>query len=145
MLILKVVMDPLHKDLLPTHAYVGDAGWDVYNAEPVRIEVGEHVLLRTGIVQMELPRDYWGLMHGRSSTRRSHGLAVRTSVVDSGYRGELLIGAECAGTEPCLLVGGERIAQLIPMPLVRIGVIPVQAKELSPSDRGTNGWGSSGL
>jgi dUTP pyrophosphatase len=144
LLILKVVMDPLHKHLLPTHAYDGDAGWDVYNAEPMRLEPGESALLRTGVIGMELPRDYWGLMHGRSSTLSRHGLRVGTSVVDEGYRGELLIRGECVGSSPCLLVGGEKIAQLIPVPLVRVGVVPVEARELSWSDRGTNGWGSSG-
>lgn len=126
--------------VLPTKAHATDAGYDLYAASKKYDDVG-NVVYGTGIA-VEIPRGYVGLVFPRSSiARTSLTLSNSVGVIDSGYRGEIMakyrigrIGAEYQR--------GERIAQLIIMPYPEIEFVEVE--ELSDSDRGTGGYGSSG-
>jgi dUTP pyrophosphatase len=102
---------------------------------------GESRDLPTGIA-VEFPAGYWGRITGRSSTLRKRGLFVNEGVIDAGYRGELLVYVTNRQSTRVEVASGERLAQLIVQPVVQA---PAEwSDELSPSDRGTNGFGSTG-
>jgi dUTP pyrophosphatase len=135
----------LHPDaLLPTRAYDGDAGLDLYALEPVRLDPGERAAVRTGIA-IEIPPGQAGLVLPRSGLAARHGIALVNApgLIDAGYRGEvhvLLLNTDRAS--PFTLDAGDRIAQLV---LVRIEAPEVcEVEELAASERGTGGFGSSG-
>jgi dUTP pyrophosphatase len=135
----------LHPDaLLPTRAYDGDAGLDLYALEPVRLGPGERAAVRTGIA-IEIPPGQAGLVLPRSGLAARHGIALVNApgLIDAGYRGEvqvLLLNTDRAS--PFTLDAGDRIAQLV---LVRIEAPEVcEVEELAASERGTGGFGSSG-
>lgn len=127
----------------PTRTYIGDAGWDLTVAEDARIPVDGFHDVSHGIC-VELPSNTWALITGRSSTIRKRGLLVVNGIIDNGYRGPLFAAVQNLSGEVVELKRGERIAQLIPFPLVsdRLDVEP--AEELSETVRGQNAFGSTG-
>ena len=130
----------------PSRAYHGDAGFDLeYNGiAPLLIESGECVDIPCG-VSVEWPDEHmWGMMVGRSSTFRNLGLMVNVAVIDAGYRGELFAVARNITHHPVWVHPGDRIAQIIPMPLLAEGMKMQHAESLSSTMRGANGFGSSG-
>lgn len=125
---------------LPTKAHATDAGYDLYAVSKAYDDVG-NVVYGTGIA-VEIPRGYVGLVFPRSSiARTSLTLSNSVGVIDSGYRGEIMAKFRISkiGTE---YQRGERVAQLIIIPYPEIEFEEVE--ELSDSDRGTGGYGSSG-
>ena len=127
---------------IPTRAYDGDAGWDLYCAENRRIASGTYVEVACGF-DIELPDHSWALLHSRSSTLRERGLMVNSAVFDSGYRGPVFVGVWNLSDRTKEIKVGERLAQLIPIghtPIDRV----VRVESLNPSERGENGFGSSG-
>ena len=101
---------------------------------------GNYVYL-TGIA-LEIPSGYVGLLFPRSSVSRTClSLANSVGVVDSGYRGEIMLKFGCSSTLSCYKVG-DRIGQLIIMPYPQVQF--EQVEELSDSDRGEGGFGSTG-
>lgn len=125
-----------------TRSHVGDAGLDLYCSEDVTIPPGQFEDIPVG-VSVELPEGFWGLLTGRSSTLRKRGLMVAQGVIDQGYRGPLFAGVWNLTGEPVKALRGERLAQLILLPLWAGGVESVLF--LSGSSRGSAGFGSSGL
>lgn len=126
--------------VLPTKAHTTDAGFDLYAASKKYDDVG-NVVYGTGVA-VEIPRGYVGLVFPRSSiARTSLTLSNSVGVIDSGYRGEIMAKFRISkiGTE---YQRGERVAQLIIMPYPEIEFVEVE--ELSDSDRGIGGYGSSG-
>jgi len=119
----------------------GDAGYDLTAAEPARILPGDVGQVPCGIA-VQMPPGIWGLIQGRSSSWR-RGLSVKASVIDAGYRGDLWVDCLNIGPEPVLVAAGERIAQLIPMPLMA-PITFVQTDILSDTERGSDGYGSTG-
>lgn len=130
--------------VLPTRAHAGDAGLDLYAAEPAHLGPGERWSVRTGVA-VEIPDGHAGLVLPRSGLARKHGIALVNSpgLIDAGYRGEitvLLLNTDPA--EVYRVQSGDRIAQLV---LVAVpGAEPVEADALSESVRGDGGFGSSG-
>jgi dUTP pyrophosphatase len=138
---IKVVCGPNGQP--PTKHYEGDAGFDLYVSATTVVPPHEFVDIPCD-VSVELPANTWAMITGRSSTLRSRGLLVHTAVIDQGYRGELFAGVWNLGREPNKVERGERIAQLIPLPLSARSLAVVEVAELGPSDRGETGFGSSG-
>jgi dUTP pyrophosphatase len=129
-------------ECVPTRYYPGDAGFDLYVSTTTYVPYREYVDVPLGI-SVELPPDIWAMLTGRSSTLRRRRLLVMQGIIDNGYRGELFAGVQNVGKEGEWVRAGERIAQLIPFRLE--SALPlVQVPELSPSDRGTAGMGSTG-
>lgn len=142
----------------PRYAHAGDAGLDLRAKESVRLRVGETVMVGTG-VRMEIPTGHYGQLVMRSgfATRTGIVLAHGTGIIDSGYRGEIMLPlhrlelTDPDGTSqydaPCgiLIDDGERIAQIIIHKLPEIDVQYVRAEELAPSERGEGGFGSTGV
>ena len=131
--------------VLPTYGTEFSAGADLYACldEDVTILPGETSKIPTGIA-MELPVGTAGLIYTRSSLGTKRGLAPanKVGVVDSDYRGEFLIFLHNHGAEPQTIVHGDRIAQLVVTPVFTPGF--VEALELSDTQRGTGGFGSTG-
>ena len=129
---------------LPTRAYPGDAGLDLYALEDGRLDAGERASVRTGVA-VEIPDGYAGLVVPRSGLAARSGISLVNApgLIDAGYRGEvqvLLLNTD--RVTPFTITSGERIAQLV---LVRIEAPPVvEVESLSDSERGTGGFGSSG-
>jgi len=129
---------------LPTRAYPGDAGLDLYALEEGLLGPGERASIRTGVA-VEIPDGQAGLVLPRSGLAAKHGIALVNApgLIDAGYRGEvcvLLLNTD--RSVPFVLAAGDRIAQLV---LVRVETPPVvEVEELSLSERGAGGFGSSG-
>jgi dUTP pyrophosphatase len=130
--------------ILPTRAYAGDAGLDLYACEPIRLGPGERASVPTGVA-VAIPAGQAGLVLPRSGLAARHGVALVNApgLIDSGYRGEVrvvLLNTDQA--VPVELAAGDRIAQLV---LIRIQTPVVEeVAELPRSERDTRGFGSSG-
>jgi len=146
---LLIKVEPVVMLSVPTSpARPGDAGLDLMNAGPsVSIQVGETVQIPCGI-RVKIPEGHFGMITGRSSTFSKKGILVPTSVIDEGYVGPLYVVAHNPGvrtlgsTRDVRVELGERIAQLVVIPYARID--PLIVDELPDTERGSNGFGSTG-
>ena len=131
--------------ILPTYGSVEAAGADLYACleSPVTIEPGETVWIPTGIA-LEVPKGCAGLVFARSSLGAKRGLAPanKVGVIDSDYRGEFFVALHNHGKLPQEIGHGERIAQLLIVPVFTPGFTEVT--ELSDTQRGSGGFGSTG-
>jgi dUTP pyrophosphatase len=130
--------------LVPTRAYPGDAGLDLYALEEAVLNPGERASIGTGIA-VEIPEGQAGLVLPRSGLAARHGIALVNApgLIDSGYRGEVRVLLLNTDREESVAISrGERIAQLV---LVRVETPDVvEVDELALSERGAGGFGSSG-
>ncbi len=129
---------------LPSRANEGDAGLDLYAAEPAILAPGERASVGTGIA-IEVPPGHAGLVLPRSGLAARHGIALVNApgLIDAGYRGEVRVLLLNTDREDHFEIApGERIAQLLLTPFV--AAVPVEAAELSATARGEGGFGSSG-
>lgn len=130
--------------MLPGRAHEGDAGLDLYALEDLVLEPGARASVATGIC-VEIPTGQAGLVLPRSGLAHRHGIALVNApgLIDSGYRGEvrvLLLNTD--PVERFSISAGDRIAQLV---LTRVEApVVVEVQELSTSERGAGGFGSSG-
>lgn len=132
--------------VLPTKAHASDAGLDITCTKVTSElnECGQFMLVYHTGLAMEIPEGYVGLIFPRSSIyKKSIMQCNAVSVIDSGYRGEVLMKYRNTSGDsiPAVYNVGDRIGQLIIMPYPNIE--PVFADSLSDSDRGDNGFGSS--
>lgn len=138
------LLDPAAR--LPVVAHPGeDLGYDVFALEPVAIAPGVTMRVRTGIaVEARHPQtgEPLGLIVRDRSSVASRGLAATAGVIDAGYRGEILIVMTNLGRETQQLNAGEKIAQMVPVPVLT-GTVE-QADTLEDSARTHKGFGSSG-
>ena len=136
----------LHEDaVVPTRAYDGDAGLDLASCESVVLGPGERATVGTGLA-VAIPDGYAGFVQPRSGLAARHGITIVNApgLIDSGYRGELRVTLlNTDAREEFAIEPGMRIAQLVVMPVV--GVVPVEVEELSESERGVRGFGSSAV
>lgn len=126
------------------YAHPGDAGADLVSTEAVRLEPGARALIGTG-VRIALPDGYVAFVVPRSGLAAKHGITVVNApgTVDSGYRGEIKVSLlNTDATQAYDVAVGDRIAQLIVMPVSRAHFSPVDA--LPDSTRGEGGFGSTG-
>ena len=130
---------------LPTYGTQEAAGADLYACldEAVTIEPGASAWISTGLA-LEIPKGCAGLIYARSGSACKRGLAPanKVGVIDSDYRGEVVVVLHNHGSQPQTVEPGERIAQLVITPVLTPAYEEV--KELSSSDRGTGGFGSTG-
>lgn len=131
--------------ILPTYGSAEAAGADIYACleAPVTIGAGETVFIPTGLA-MEVPKGCAGLVYARSSMGAKRGLAPanKVGVIDSDYRGEISVVLHNHGSVSQTVEPGDRIAQLLITPVIT----PVyeQVDELTDTNRGTGGFGSTG-
>ena len=131
---------------IPTQATAGSAGYDLYAAleAPVSIPVGEIVRIPTGIAAAPDRKDVALFIMARSGLASKHGINLANGVglVDSDYRGEIAVGLVNLSGEDYTIQPGDRIAQLMVVPVVQPTV--TLADELDETDRGSGGLGSTG-
>ncbi len=128
--------------MLPTKAYVGDAGFDLYASETMEIAPGAAIDVPCGIA-VAIPRGYFGRITGRSSTFRKRRVQVLEGVIDAGFRGELYALALNWNDHPVTVQRGERIAQMLIHEVPALAMVEMDT--LPASQRGTAGFGSSGV
>ena len=128
--------------ILPKIAHEGDAGFDLYADQDGYVYFGETTMIATGIA-MAIPEGYVGLIKPRSGLAAKFGVDTMAGVIDSPYRGEVnvILTMEKAGAG-IHLKKGERIAQLIVVPVMTEFV---EVEQLGDTDRGQNGFGSTGM
>ena len=137
----------LHENAkLPTYGSVGAAGADLYaliEGEPIVIQPGQTVMIHTGLA-MAIPKGYVGLNFARSGLASKRGLAPanKVGVIDSDYRGELMVALHNHGDIPQTIENGDRIAQFLIMPVVTAQFVEVDT--LDETQRGQGGFGSTG-
>lgn len=130
---------------LPVYGSAEAAGADLYVCidEPVQILPGCTAMLPTGIA-LEVPKGCAGLIFARSSmgAKRDLAPANKVGVIDSDYRGEVRVALHNHGLQPQLVQPGERVAQLLIVPVFTPGF--TQVEELDDTVRGAGGFGSTG-
>lgn len=126
---------------IPSYAHSGDAGFDLFIPEEVTIQPGERLSIPLGLA-LEIPDGHAGLLLDKSGLSHKHGLKSFGGVIDAGYRGEVHAGIMNLGTLPYTLNAGDKIIQMLIMPVIRVDIQEVE--ELSQSDRGAGAFGSSG-
>lgn len=134
------------KAIIPTYGSAFAAGADLYactEGETVNFAPGETKFIHTGIA-MEVPVGYAGLIYARSGIACKRGLAPanKVGVVDSDYRGEIMVALHNHGTSDVQIEDGERIAQLVIAPYLTVSFI--ETDELCDTERGEGGFGSTG-
>lgn len=133
------------KPPMPSYATGGSAGMDLraFCDGDITIAPGSLVVVPTGVA-VELPSGTVGIVAARSGLGVKHGITLSNGigVIDSDYRGEIRVGLCNVSDKPYTIHPGDRIAQLLVMPVVAACL--VEAEELSPSERGEGGFGSTG-
>lgn len=136
----------LDQDLeLPDYANPGDAGMDLRSTVDVVLPPGARELVPTGL-EMAIPQGYAGYVLPRSGLARRHGVTCLNTpgLIDSGYRGEVaVILLNTDSSEKFVVRRGDRIAQIVFMPVPSVGLSVVQG--LSETARGNGGFGSTGV
>ena len=130
---------------IPTRQHEGDAGYDLYADTQESIIINPHMteMIHTGIA-IEVPDGYFGAVFARSGLASKQGLrpANCVGVCDSRYRGEYMVALHNDSSTARIIYPGDRIAQLIVMPYLNIEFNEVN--ELSETERGEGGFGSTG-
>lgn len=140
------VLDPRLEGILPTYATPGSAGLDLRacTEHVMTIEPGDTSLIPTGIALHLADPGLAALVLPRSGLGHKHGIVMGNLVglIDSDYQGQILVSCWNRGKVPFLLNPLERIAQLVIVPVVQVAFNVVN--DFEPSDRGSNGFGSTG-
>ena len=126
--------------VLPTRAHPDDAGMDLYNLEDILLPPGEGKVAKTGIA-LALSPGFVGLVADRSSLAK-RGVKTAGGVIDAGYRGEIHIVLWNISKNEIQLKRGERIAQILILPIATPAVREVTSLDETP--RGSKGFGSTG-
>jgi dUTP pyrophosphatase len=129
----------------PTVAHPGeDLGYDIYSGETVTLEGRGHAIISTGIaIECTSPAgEAMGALLRDKSSMAARRLVLTGGVIDSGYRGEVKVLIENLGDLPATIRAGDKIANLIPYPVLT-GEVEV-VEELNESSRKAGGFGSSG-
>ncbi|MDD7409293.1 MAG: dUTP diphosphatase [Anaerovoracaceae bacterium] len=131
---------------MPKYASETAAGMDLYALmdAPLIIHPGQTVMIHTGLA-MEIPKGYAGFVYARSGLAVKQGLAPanKVGVVDSDYRGEIMIALYNHSDQDRVIEDGERAAQMVIAPVQHAWV--VECDELSDTERGEGGFGSTGI
>jgi len=132
----------LHSDAkLPTKGHPGDAGMDFYAQETVRFAPNAQERVHTGVA-VEIPEGHVGLIWDKSSISFNHGLKTMGGVIDSSYRGEIIMSLYNTSNKEQVIEKGHKIAQMIIQKFKDCDI--VEADELSDTVRGHGREGSTG-
>jgi len=140
---MKIKIKRIDKEIeLPRYSRKGDAALDIRSAEDCTIKPLERKIVKSGVA-LELPEGYAGLVWDRGGIAAKHGIHTMAGVLDSNYRGELMIVLKNLSEKDFEIKKGDRIAQLLIQPVIKADVEEVD--ELSESNRGDKGFSSSGI
>lgn len=129
------------KAKLPNYAHKGDAGFDLYAVEKIAVKPNCRTEVKTGIA-MKIPKGHVGLIWDKSGLAIKYGLKTIGGVIDSGYRGEVIVGIYNTGDKEYIFEEGHKVAQML-IQAVKCPAIK-QVKELDKTTRGEKGFGSTG-
>ena len=141
---MKIPLQRLDQGLpVPAHAHPGDGGVDLYARAAAELEPGERAVVATGIA-VAIPDGYAGLVTPRSGLAARHGISVVNGpgLVDAGYRGEIKVSLVNLSDVTFVIERGDRIAQLVVLPIAVQEFIVVD--DLEATTRGSGGFGSTG-
>ena len=143
-LAIKIHMDNGCEDLFPRKAHEDDAAFDLRSRVDAVIPSGKITLVPTGVF-MELPVGYEAQVRPRSGLALKHGITVLNTpgTIDAGYRGEVGVILINAGPADFTISRGDRIAQMVVQELADVQLVAVE--KLSETNRGTGGFGSTGV
>ena len=129
----------------PRRQRAGDAAADLPARHDVTLQPGERAIVPTGFA-IGLPEGFAALVVPRSGLAAKHGITVVNGpgLIDSGYRGELMVILLNTGSEPFAIERGDRIAQLLVLPVPALDLVVVDELPEAVDDRGADGFGSSG-
>ena len=127
---------------LPTHGHPGDAAMDFYVVEDTLFPAGKQTRAFTGVA-VEIPEGHVGLIWDKSSLSFNFGLKIMGGVIDSGYRGEIIMNLLNVGDKEVKLEKGHKIASMIIQKFEHCDILEVE--ELSETVRGEKREGSTGL
>lgn len=140
---MELKIQKIHPDArLPSFAYEGDAGMDLFSCEDCELEAGEIRAVSTGL-RIAVPEGYAGFIWDKSGLALA-GLTTLAGVLDSGYRGELKVVVANLGKRPLHIKKREKIAQLIIKKIERPKIVEAEL-DFDSTERGEAGFGSSGL
>lgn len=143
---LKILDERVHAYGIPKPATVGAAAVDlrVLLDAPLALSPGDRHLLHTGLAVHIEDKNYAALVLPRSGLGHKHGIMLGNTIglIDSDYQGELMISCYHRGTKPYVIQPGERLAQLMLVPVAQIDFEVVT--EFAPSTRGQGGYGHTG-
>lgn len=125
----------------PKKGHVGDAGIDFFALETVRFLARSQRSVRTGVA-VEIPDGYVGLFWDKSSISFQKGLKIMGGVIDSGYRGEVLLSLYNTSDEEQVVEAGTKVSQMLVQKFEDCDL--VETKEMSETERGDGGFGSTG-
>lgn len=130
---------------LPEFANSGDAGMDIFSVDRKVIKSGESQLIRTGI-SIELPKDTEIQIRPKSGLALNNGITLLNSpgTIDEGYRGEIKVIVINHGKNDFLVEEEMKIAQMVLKPIYKVKITKVDSIDYE-TDRGKNGFGSSGV
>jgi dUTP pyrophosphatase len=129
---------------IPKRADSGCAGYDVLSRMDLSLSPGQRALIPTGFA-LEIPTDHYGRIAPRSGLANKNGLDVLAGVIDSSYRGEVHVILINHGETTHKITTGDRIAQLIFERISTPELTLVTYDTLTKTDRGQNGFGSTGM
>lgn len=144
---IKALSPKIGKEIpFPAYATPGSAGMDLRACidTPVTIPAGDRSMIPTGLA-IALPGPEWvALVYARSGLAIKHGIAPANCVgiIDSDYRGEIVVGLLNSSKEPYTIEPGERVAQLVIMPVTQAEITVTDT--LDETERGAGGFGSTG-
>ncbi|OGI86106.1 hypothetical protein A3A01_01635 [Candidatus Nomurabacteria bacterium RIFCSPLOWO2_01_FULL_39_17] len=139
---MKIKVKKLREDAkLPTHGHPGDAGVDFYAIEKVVFAPGKQARVHTGIA-IEIPEEHVGLIWDKSSISFNLGLKVFGGVIDSGYRGEIIMCLLNTSDKEVIIEKGHKVAQMIIQKFEHCEIVEVN--EITETVRGAGREGSTG-
>lgn len=135
---IKVILD---KDIkMPTKAHKEDAGYDIYCPERVVVRAHDSAVINSG-VHIAIPAGYVGMIKSKSGLNVKSGI-VCEGVIDAGYTGSIVVKAYNQSGVMKIFEKGDKLTQIVIMPIPDTELVEVSS--LEETDRGDNGFGSSG-
>ena len=135
---MKIMLDNGAK--MPTKAHRADAGFDLYSRETVIVSAKESATIDTG-VHMQIPEGFVGFLKSKSGLNVKHGITSE-GVIDSGYTGSIVVKLYNHSGKDYKVQIGDKISQIVLLPILITDLELV--KDFENSERGNNGFGSSG-
>jgi len=132
--------------IAPAYAHKTDAGMDLFSTKDtgVIINPGARALISTG-VSVAVPNGYVGLIWDKSGLAAKQGISVMGGVIDSGYRGEIMVLIHNSGNDIVSIGGNQKVAQLLIQPIESAEIELVDTLPEASDERGMGGFGSTGL
>jgi len=125
----------------PSYAHEGDAGFDLRAKKRTVVSPGERAFIPTGL-SVEIPEGFAGLIWDKSGLAMKHGLKTLGGVIDSSYRGEIVVGIVNLSDKDHIFQKGDKTAQMLIQKVERVNFEEVE--EVSKTERGEGGFGSTG-